>query len=86
MHYCITPTGKILSLESQRRLLHHKHKILELKHHPHNKSYINKFSKAVLNYSNMILADWQAERTLNSIHECDYKFGAQEGIFALSVH
>lgn len=57
MHYCITPTGKILSLESQRRLLHHKHKILELKHHPHNKSYINKFSKAVLNYSNMILAD-----------------------------
>lgn len=57
MHYYITTTGKILSLGSQRSLLHCEHKILELKHHPHNKSYINKFSKAVLNYSNMILAD-----------------------------
>lgn len=34
----------------------------------------------------MILANQQAKRTLNSIHKYDYKFGAQKGLFALSVH
>lgn len=29
----------------------------------------------------MIPAEWPAQRTLNSIHKCDYKCAAQKGTF-----